>query len=231
MNPRILAIVPAFNERGNIGRTVGEIRRQAPGIDIVVIDDGSLDTTADEARKAGGQVISLPFNLGIGGAVQTGFKFARQYGYTIAVQIDGDGQHDPALVNKIIGPLARDEADMVIGSRFVEKSTGFQSSFGRRMGIQFFVHLINVLTGVKINDPTSGFRAYNHKMIALFAEYYPNDFPEPEAIVVAEKAGARIMELPTPMRAREAGYSSIRYFKTLYYMVKVTLAILLHMIR
>ena len=120
---------------------------------------------------------------------------------------------------------------MVVGSRFLEKSGGFQSSFSRRIGINFFVYLINALTGVKVNDPTSGFRAYNDKMIALFAEYYPHDFPEPEAIVVAQQAGARILELPVVMRAREAGSSSIRYFKTLYYMIKVTLAILLHMIR
>ncbi len=127
-------------------------------------------------------------------------------------------------------PLDRNEADMVVGSRFLEKE-GYQSSFSRRMGINFFVHLINILIGVKINDPTSGFRAYNQKMISLFAQYYPHDFPEPEAIVVAQQAGARIIELPVVMRPREAGSSSIRYFKTLYYMVKVTLAILLHMIR
>ncbi len=229
-NKKILAIVPAFNECGNIGRTVREIRKAAPGVDILVIDDGSADTTAEEAREAGGMVVSLPFNLGIGAAVQTGFQYAQKHQYDIAVQIDGDGQHDPAFLEKIVGPLRLDGADMVVGSRFLEK-IGFQSSFSRRMGINFFVHLIKVLTGVKVNDPTSGFRAYNKKMIALFSEYYPHDFPEPEAIVVAQQAGARIVELPVVMRPREAGSSSIRYFKTLYYMVKVTLAILLHMIR
>lgn len=228
---KILAIVPAFNECGNIGRTVEEIRRLAKGVDILVIDDGSRDDTAQEARQAGALVVSLPFNLGIGAAVQTGFKFAREHGYNIAVQIDGDGQHDPAFVETLVGPVCRGEADMVVASRFLEKTGGYRSSFGRRVGINFFVHLINGLTGVKISDPTSGFRAYNQKMIALFSEYYPHDFPEPEAIVVSQQAGARIVELPTSMRAREAGYSSIRYFKTLYYMVKVTLAILLHMIR
>jgi glycosyltransferase involved in cell wall biosynthesis len=228
---RILAVVPAFNECGNIGRTVKEIREVAAGVDILVVDDGSADTTALEAARAGGLVVSLPFNLGIGGAVQTGFQYARRHGYDIAVQIDGDGQHDAAYLEKIVTPLRRGEADMVVGSRFLERSAGYRSSFGRRVGINFFVHLISVLTGVKVLDPTSGFRAYNKKMIELFSEYYPHDFPEPEAIVVAQQAGARIVELPVVMRARESGNSSIRYFKTLYYMAKVTLAILLHMIR
>ena len=230
-NKKILVIVPAFNECGNIGRTVQEIRKVAGDVDVLVIDDGSLDATAEEARLAGGMVVALPFNLGIGAAVQTGFKYALIHQYDIAVQIDGDGQHDAAFLERIVEPICRQEADMVVGSRFLEKTDGFKSSFSRRIGINFFVHLINVLTGVKINDPTSGFRAYNKKMIDLFAEYYPHDFPEPEAIVVAQQAGARIVELPVVMRAREAGSSSIRYFKTLYYMVKVTLAILLHMIR
>jgi len=233
--------VPAFNECGNIGRTVREIRLRGLStetqgdsplhVDILVIDDGSVDATAQEARQAGGMVISLPFNLGIGAAVQTGFQYAQKYQYDIAVQIDGDGQHDPAFLDKITGPIRRDEADMVVASRFLEKTGGFQSSFSRRVGIHFFVHLINGLTGVRINDPTSGFRAFNKKMIALFSEYYPHDFPEPEAIVVAQQAGGRIVEIPVMMRARESGSSSIRYFKTLYYMAKVTLAILLLMIR
>ncbi len=228
---KILAIVPAFNECGNIGRTVSEIRALAQGVDVMVIDDGSSDTTAKEAKAAGGMVVSLPFNLGIGAAVQTGFMYAQRCRYDIAMQIDGDGQHDAAFIEKVLGPIRRQEADMVVGSRFLEKTVGFRSSFSRRVGINFFVHLINALIGVKIYDPTSGFRAYNKKMIALFSEYYPQDFPEPEAIVVAHQAGGRIREVSVVMRAREAGNSSIRYFKTLYYMVKVTLAILLHMIR
>ncbi|MDE2010093.1 MAG: glycosyltransferase family 2 protein [Candidatus Omnitrophica bacterium] len=235
MNPadkKILAIVPAFNECGNVGRTVGEIRKAwGQRVDVLVIDDGSKDETAKEAAKAGGMVVSLPFNLGIGAAVQTGFQFAQSRRYDIAVQIDGDGQHDPSFMDRLVEPLARGEADMAVGSRFLEGSAGYRSSFSRRMGISFFVHLINALTGVRINDPTSGFRAYNSRMIDLFADYYPYDFPEPEAIVLAQQARARIVELPVAMRPREAGSSSIRYFKTLYYMVKVTLAILLQMAR
>jgi len=229
-NQKILAIVPAFNECGNIGRTVSEIHRLSPGIDVLVINDGSSDDTPHEAMEAGAKVISLPFNLGIGAAVQTGFKYAKAHQYDIAVQIDGDGQHDPSFVEQLIDPICRREADMVVGSRFLEKN-GYQSSFSRRIGINFFVHLINVLTGANITDPTSGFRAYGKKLINLFSEYYPYDFPEPEAIVVTQQAGGKIVELPVVMRAREAGSSSIRYFKTLYYMMKVTLAILLHMIR
>jgi len=231
LNPKILVIVPAFNECGNIGRTVAEIRRHAPQAGILVIDDGSADETAQEACQAGAMVVSLPFNLGIGAAVQTGFQYAQRRGYDVAVQIDGDGQHDAAFLDQVTAPVLRLEADMVVGSRFLVKTGGFRSTFGRRMGIGFFVYLINALTGVKVSDPTSGYRAYNQRMIALFSGYYPHDFPEPEAIVVAQQAGARIVELPVVMRAREAGSSSIRYFKTLYYMAKVTLAILLHMIR
>ena len=176
-------------------------------------------------------MVSLPFNLGIGAAVQTGFQYAGRHDYDIAVQIDGDGQHDAGFLPKIIEPVLCDEADMTVGSRFLENTGGFRSSFSRRLGINFFVHLINVLTGVKVNDPTSGFRAYNKKMIALFSDYYPHDFPEPEAVVVAQQNQARIMEVAVVMRPRQAGNSSIRYFKTLYYMAKVTLAIVLHMIR
>ncbi|MBF0504725.1 MAG: glycosyltransferase family 2 protein [Candidatus Omnitrophica bacterium] len=228
---KILIIVPAFNECGNIGRTVEEIRHVGMAADILVIDDGSWDDSAQEARRAGGMVVTLPFNLGIGAAVQTGFQYAQQHHYDIAVQIDGDGQHDASYLNKIIEPLVCDCADMVVGSRFLENTGGFRSSFSRRLGINFFVHLINILTGVKVLDPTSGFRGYNKKTIALFSSYYPHDFPEPEAIVVAQQERLRIVEVAVAMRPREAGSSSIRYLKTLYYMSKVTLAILLHMIR
>ncbi len=227
---KILIIVPAFNESGNIHRTVKEILSQPLGLDVLVIDDGSSDLTALEAGQAGAGVVSLPFNLGIGGAVQTGFRYAREHNYDIAIQIDGDGQHDAAFVSALIAPIIDNKADMVVGSRFMTEG-GFKSTFSRRLGINFFVHLINILTGVKISDPTSGFRAYNRVLINAFAQYYPSDFPEPEAIVVAQQAKAVIVEVSVVMRKREAGSSSIRYFKSLYYMIKVTLAILLHMIR
>jgi glycosyltransferase involved in cell wall biosynthesis len=228
---RILIIVPAFNESGNIGRTIADIRKQPIDLEIAVIDDGSKDQTAKEASALGVNVISLPFNLGIGGAVQTGFQYALRHGYDIAVQMDGDGQHDANYLPKIIAPLMNNQADMVIGSRFIEENEGFKSSFTRRLGIGFFVRLINSLTGLNITDPTSGFRAHNRMIIALFAQSYPHDFPEPEAIVVAKRLGARICETAVMMRKREDGQSSIRQLKSLYYMVKVTFAICLHMIR
>lgn len=227
---KVLVIIPAFNEAGNIGPTVDQVRAQDLKADIVVIDDGSSDATAQEAARHGAIVLSLPFNLGIGGAVQTGFQYAFAGGYDIAVQIDGDGQHDAAFLPKLIGPVLAG-ADLSVGSRFMEDSDGFKSSFGRRIGIGFFVHLINVLTGTRVTDPTSGFRAHSKKLIAVFARYYPHDFPEPEAIVVARRMNAQIAEVPVVMRPRQGGSSSIGNVKSLYYMLKVTFAILLHMIR
>lgn len=232
MNPKILIIVPAYNEQANIQNTIREIRALPMKPDVIVIDDGSTDATAQEARDIGANVISLPFNLGIGGAVQTGFQFAFQRGYDIAVQVDGDGQHDVAYLQTIIDPVLTGEADMVVASRFMpQQEKGYQSSFARRMGIGFFVHLIGLLTGCHIYDPTSGFRAYNKKMIKLFARQYPHDFPEPEAIVLARRVNAIIKELPVVMRRRQGGLSSIRYFKSLYYMIKVTFAIVLDMLK
>ena len=229
--PKILIIVPALNEAGNIGRTIKQIYAIPLSIDVLVIDDGSTDQTADEARAHGARVVSLPFNLGIGGAVQTGFQYAFRGGYDIAVQIDGDGQHDGAFLPQLIQPILDRQADMAIGSRFLEASDGFKSTFGRRIGIGFFVNLIGILTGIRVTDPTSGFRALNKKLIAVFADYYPHDFPEPEAVVLAHRLNAVIKEVPVIMRARQSGSSSIRHLKSLYYMIKVTVAILLHMMR
>ncbi len=228
---RILAIVPAFNEAGNIIRTINDIRTHAPYVDIVVIDDGSKDDTSTCVQQNNETVVQLPFNLGIGGAVQTGLRYAYQHQYDIAFQFDGDGQHDAKFIANIIQPLTDSNIDMTIGSRFLEVNEGFQSSFSRRLGINFFVHLINLLTGVIIKDPTSGFRAFNKKAISLFVEDYPTDFPEPEAIVIAHRSGLVLKEIPVIMRAREAGSSSIRQLKSLYYMMKVTVAILLLMLR
>ncbi len=229
---KILIIIPAFNEKDNIRNTLKEIWALTLKPDVIVIDDGSKDSTAQEARAAGAAVISLPFNLGIGGAVQTGFQYADAYGYDIAVQVDADGQHDASYLSTILAPVISDDADMTIGSRFMPlQEKGYKSSFLRRIGIGFFVRLIGILTGYHVYDPTSGFRCYNKKMIRLFSRHYPHDFPEPEAIVLARKFGARIKELPVVMRKRQGGASSIRYFKSLYYMLKVTFAILLDMLK
>lgn len=228
---KILIIVPAYNEAGNVSRTVQEAAKSSIPVDVLVVDDGSADTTAQEAGQTSASVASLPFNLGIGGAVQTGFRYALQEGYSCVVQVDGDGQHDTAYLKDILAPIFEAKADMTIGSRFIGPFIGYRSSFVRRIGINFFAHLISFLTGYSVTDPTSGFRAYNKRAIKVFAESYPYDFPEPEAIVVAQRAGLRVQEVPVQMRKRLAGVSSIRYMKTLYYMVKVTVAILLNMLK
>jgi glycosyltransferase involved in cell wall biosynthesis len=227
VNQRILVIVPAFNECGNIQRTIRELLAVKCSVDILVINDASTDDTVQEALELIPSVISLPYNLGIGGAVQTGFLYAVRFDYDIAVQVDGDGQHDASYLETILAPVSRGEVDIVIGSRFIKPFLGYRSSLIRRIGIQFFACLISLLTKCKVTDPTSGFRAYNARAIALFAEYYPTDYPEPESIVVAQKAGLRVVEVPVEMRKRRAGHSSIRYLNTLQYMIKVTFAIIL----
>jgi len=231
METKILAIVPAFNEEGNIENVVKEIMAHAPSLDIVVINDASGDKTAACAHRAGAKVLNLPFNLGIGGAVQTGYQYAKAKEYDIAVQIDGDRQHDIKFLENLLVPLKENLCDMAIGSRFLPPYLGYRSSFVRRIGIGFFANLISFLIGQKVTDPTSGFRAVNKKLISIFAEDYPMDFPEPEAIVIASRAHARIREVPVQMRQRLKGLSSIRYLKTLYYMIKVTCAILLRRIK
>lgn len=228
---KILAVIPAYNESENISRLINEIKSLPFAVTALVIDDGSKDDTAHCVEGAGAEVVSLPFNLGIGGAVQTGLMWAQEHNFDIAVQIDGDGQHDVNYLKNLLAPIVDGKADMAIGSRFIPPYLGYRSSFVRRIGINFFAGLISFLTGCKTTDPTSGFRAYNRKMIHVFAEHYPHDYPEPEAIVVARRAGARILEVPVQMRPRQSGTSSIRYLKTLYYMIKVTSAILLDMIK
>lgn len=224
---RVLIVIPAFNESRAIGKLIQEIRTLHPSYMPLVIDDGSKDNTAEEAAKAGALVVSLPYNLGIGGAVQTGYKVAAREGYDAAVQIDGDAQHDPRYLSTVLAPVLSGELDMCIGSRFLTQDTGFKSTFSRRIGIRFFSLLLRSLTKVPLTDPTSGFRATGKKLIQHFAAYYPVDFPEPEAIQTAKRLGARVGEVPVSMRKRLGGISSIRFAKTMYYMVKVTLAILI----
>jgi glycosyltransferase involved in cell wall biosynthesis len=228
---KILAIVPAFNESGNIERVVREILALPGGIVPLVVNDGSADDTFGRAARAGARVIDLPFNLGIGSAVQAGYRYALQEGFDIAVQVDGDGQHDVLFLPALIRPIEDGAADLVIGSRFLSGGNGFRSSFMRRIGIRFFRFLILALTGFPTTDPTSGFRACGRRLIKVYAGYYPGDFPEPEAIVVARRLGASLAEVPVEMRARIAGKSSIGKLKSPYYMIKVTVAILLHMIK
>jgi glycosyltransferase involved in cell wall biosynthesis len=229
---RKLAIVPAFNEADMVGRVVRDILREAPGFDVVVIDDGSTDATAAEAESAGASVLRHPFNLGIGGAVQSGFKYALQHGYDVAAQVDGDGQHKPALLADLLAALHTEsgEADMVCGSRF-RGDPGYKVPIGRRVGNLIFSVVLSTITRQRITDPTSGFRMTNRRGIELFARDYPHDYPEVEAAVMVVRHKLRIMEVPARMRGRETGESSITAFRSFYYAIKVTLALLVGIFR
>ncbi len=227
---RKLVIIPAYNESASIVNTVNDINKNAPDFDYVVINDHSKDNTLQVCKDAGLNVIDLPLNLGIGGAVQTGYLYACQNGYDIAVQFDGDGQHDAKYLNEMAETLVKEQADMVIGSRFIEKE-GFQSSFTRRLGIRYFTFLIKILTGQKITDPTSGYRMCNRKIIELFAGNYPKDYPEPETTTWILRKKLKVLEIPVIMRAREEGVSSISFKKSFYYMFKVTMAIIIERTR
>ena len=196
-----------------------------PQYDYIVVNDGSSDTTRDICRERGYQYLNLTINLGIGGAVQTGYKYAQDKGYDVAVQMDGDGQHDISYLEKMLPVLESGEADIVIGSRFIDKE-GFQSSYFRRMGIKFLSGLIWVCTGKKIKDVTSGFRVVNKRFIDIYARHYPTDYPEPEAIISAIMNRGKIKEIPVVMQERISGDSSINLLRSVYYMVKVTLAII-----
>lgn len=228
---KILLIIPAYNEENTIQTLLKEILSlNIKGLEPLVINDCSIDNTSYLARQAGAKVIDLPCNLGIGGAVQTGYKYALKNGYDIAIQVDGDGQHDPKYIPQLIEPLLKEEADMVIGSRYIEK-VGFQSTFLRRLGISYFCKLIKLLTKTKVTDPTSGFRACNQKVIKLLAENYPKDYPEPESIVYLNRFDCKIAEIPVVMKPRTGGVSSINLNRSIYYMFKVSLAIIIDRMR
>lgn len=230
---RNLAIVPAYNEVGAIATTVADIHASAPAFDVLVVDDGSTDATSQAARNAGADVIQLPFNLGIGGAVQAGYLYAHQQGYDIAVQVDGDGQHAADEIQKLLDHLqAHPGLNMVTGSRFMHaRQNGFRSSAARRVGIRFFAVLLSVITRQRVTDPTSGFRMCDRKAIELFARDYPHDYPEVEAILMLHAHRLSREEIPVTMRARTTGASSIRPLHSALYMVKVLLAILIGLLR
>lgn len=220
-----LVIIPAYNESANIENTVADIKKNAPDFDYVVINDCSKDNTLEILKANDMNYISLPVNLGIGGAVQTGYKYACEHGYETAVQVDGDGQHDVSYLNAMYDAMKAQNADMIIGSRFIEKE-GFQSSLMRRIGISYFTKMIKVLTGVTITDPTSGFRLADRSVIEMFAQDYPTDYPEPESVVAILRHGKKVVEYPVRMRARQGGQSSITIGKSVYYMIKVSIACL-----
>lgn len=229
-NMKKLIIIPAYNESANIENTVKDIVNNAPDFDYVIINDCSTDNTLEICERNGFNVVNLPLNLGIGGAVQTGYRYAYNNSYDIAVQVDGDGQHDPAFLEKMAETMLAENADMLIGSRFIEKE-GFQTSRARRMGITYFSWLIKLFTRKKITDPTSGLRMINSDIIKIFAESYPRDYPEPESVVHVIRLGKNVREIPVIMRERQGGKSSIRFFSSIYYMIKVTVAILTELMR
>ena len=221
-----LVIIPAYNEEGNLEKTINDITENAPGFDYVIINDCSTDNTLEMCRHHGFHNLNLPVNLGIGGAVQTGYRYAFYHGYDLAVQFDGDGQHSAAHLEDMAKVLEKSGADMVIGSRFIEKE-GFQSSGLRRVGIRYFTMLIRLLTGKTITDPTSGMRMVNRKLLEKFTNEYPKDYPEPESVVTILSENYKVKEVPVIMNEREEGVSSISLRNSVYYMIKVSFAILI----
>jgi glycosyltransferase involved in cell wall biosynthesis len=224
---KLLVIIPAYNEQDNLENVILSLKQAIPQADYVIINDCSNDNTEKICKENSYNYVNLPVNLGIGGGVQTGYKYALIYDYDIAIQIDGDGQHDPKYIEALIKPIEEGRADMVIGSRFIEK-TGFQSTSSRRLGISFLKWLIYLCCGVKVSDTTSGFRAYGKDLIEYFANQYAQDYPEPEAIIAAVINGFKIAEVPVEMQRRQGGKSSINAFKSIYYMIKVSLAIIIY---
>ncbi len=232
MSAKKLIIIPAFNESANLRRTLEEIRDQAGGSDLLVIDDGSSDSTRQEALRCGVDVISLPINLGIGGAVQTGLIYARDQAYDYVIRLDADGQHDPGDIRRLMPPLEQDEADMVIGSRFIKPmNKGYSPGIIRRAGIGYLSGIVGFITGQRVLDTTSGFCAWDRKAVHLFAERYPVDFPEPESLVLAVRNGLRVKEIPVRMRTRYSGKSSISPLGSIYYLFKVTCALFLMILK
>jgi glycosyltransferase involved in cell wall biosynthesis len=230
---KLLAIVPAYNEAGAVAGTISEIHRHAPGFDVVVVDDGSTDGTAEIARRAGARVLQLPYNLGIGGAVQAGYVYAAEQGYDVAVQVDGDGQHDPRCLPVMLEHLrSHPELNMLTGSRFIAADgDGYRSSASRRLGIRIFGRILSWVVGRPVTDPTSGLRMTDRRGIELFARDYPHDYPEVEAVLLLHHHRLTAEELPVRMRERQAGISSINASRSVYYMVKVLLAIFVGLLR
>ena len=224
---QMMVLIPAYNEEGAIGHVISDVQQVLPQANIVVIDDCSTDTTAEVAQNAGATVVSLPCNLGIGGAVQTGFKFARDYEFDIVVRLDGDGQHDPNETLPLIAALDSGQADAVFGSRFINNDSNIKIPLSRRLGIKTFAFLVTMITRQRATDTTSGFMCLNRYAIDVLAEHLPQDYPEVEGRIILHKAGLTSLELPAIMRSRLAGMSSINSWRSIYYAFKVSIAALI----
>jgi glycosyltransferase involved in cell wall biosynthesis len=227
---KILVIVPAYNEEESLPGVIRDLREHLPTADVLVVNDGSRDATALIARKRGVMVLDLPFNLGIGGAMQAGYLYAERNAYDIAVQFDGDGQHLAAEVKKLIEPLAANQADIIVGSRFLTAGR-YRAPIFRKLGIGIFSFVLSRILGTIVTDTTSGFRAANRRVIEFFAHTYPDDYPEVEALVLLHKAGLRTAEVPITMRERTGGRSSITPIRSIYYMTKVLMAIFIDLMK
>jgi glycosyltransferase involved in cell wall biosynthesis len=227
---KTLVIVPAYNEEASLPGVIRDLREHVPSADVLVVNDGSFDDTAQAARKFDVKVLDLPFNLGIGGAVQTGYLYAERNAYDIAVQFDGDGQHLAGEIQRLLEPLEANRADLVVGSRFTT-SGGYKAPVFRKMGIGIFSFVLSRIMGMTVTDSTSGFRAANRRAIEFFAHTYPEDYPEVEALVLLHKIGLRMVEVPAAMRERTSGRSSITPIRSLYYMTKVLMAIFIDLMK
>jgi glycosyltransferase involved in cell wall biosynthesis len=229
---KCLAVVPAYNEEASIVDVIQALRRHASDFEILVVDDGSTDRTRQLAEAAGVRVLRLPFNLGIGGAVQAGFTFALEHGYDRMVQVDGDGQHDPHEIHRLMETMSADRSiDVVCGSRFLTADHRYPAPISRRTGIHVFAFILSRIMGQRVSDPTSGFRLYNDRAIALFARDYPHDYPEVEAVLMVHHHRLRMVEIPVRMFRRNGGVSSINSGKSVYYMLKVLLALFVGLAR
>jgi glycosyltransferase involved in cell wall biosynthesis len=228
--PRVLVIVPAHNEQDSLPRTLEEVRARATGVDVLVVDDGSLDGTSAAARRAGVPVVRHPVNLGVGGALQTGFRWAVDHGYDVGVQLDADGQHDPACLAALLEPVLAGRCDVSIGSRYVAR-TGYRTPRARRLGMLVFSSLVSAALGQRITDTTSGFRAYNRAVMDVCQHDFPKDFPDAPLLIALARRGFRLSEVAVEMRERQAGQSFYTLGKSLYYPYKNLLASLMALLQ
>jgi glycosyltransferase involved in cell wall biosynthesis len=223
---RVLVVIPAYNEHGRIGHVVKSVKGLLPTVSVLVVNDCSSDDTEREAREAGATVVTHLINLGYGAGLETGYIYALKHNYGIIVQMDGDGQHIPKEVPKILSPVLNREADIILGSRYLSAENNYKTSFGRRMGQKFFGLIFSLITGYKITDPTSGFQCLNRRAFELFSRgYFPHDFPDVDVLLMAHYAGFRVMEVPVIMLGRSGGVSIHAGLKPLYYVIKMFLSI------